>query len=109
MSRCTGHCCKSFWLPISPIEFSFLEKKVKLGKPIKWNLEEFKKVSQMVVFQRPHEKGGYRYTCKYFNKESGNCANYENRPNMCRDYPYGNKCKYRGCTLEDNCMVKKCI
>jgi Fe-S-cluster containining protein len=26
------------------------------------------------------------------------CRNYENRPNMCRSYPDGGECNYRGCT-----------
>lgn len=101
MSRCTGHCCKSFWLPLSPMEFSFQSKKLGLGKPIKWISEEFRKISEMVIFQRPNDNGsGYRYTCKYFDTKTNNCINYKNRPDMCRDYPYGGTCKYKGCTLD---------
>lgn len=36
------------------------------------------------------------YTCKHFDGES--CTNYDNRPNMCRKYPYYNRCNYAGCT-----------
>jgi Fe-S-cluster containining protein len=28
------------------------------------------------------------YTCKHFNKETGDCMNYEYRPHMCSGFPY---------------------
>lgn len=101
MIRCTGHCCKSFCLPFDPMQLKFQAKLAKLGK-CKFNIPDMLKVADMVIYQRPNPKGGYRYTCKYFDKESGNCCNYENRPNMCKDYPYGKQCTYKGCTMKEN-------
>lgn len=40
------------------------------------------------VLPRP-DRGPNRYTCRFF--DGRNCGAYENRPSMCRDYPYGNK------------------
>ena len=40
----------------------------------------------------------YHYTCKHF--DGKNCTIYEARPQMCRDFPNGTTCTYRGCTLE---------
>jgi Fe-S-cluster containining protein len=61
---------------------------------------DFRQVAEMVIYQRPHESGeGYMYTCKHFDEETNNCTNYENRPRMCRDYPYGGVCSYEGCTM----------
>ena len=58
----------------------------------------------MVIYLRPKENGkGHWYTCKHYDKVSGNCTDYENRPKMCSDYPYGGKCKYKGCTMKPNC------
>lgn len=41
------------------------------------------------------------YTCKHFDMTTRNCTNYENRPTMCRDYPYDRKCDHKGCTYCD--------
>jgi hypothetical protein len=104
MGRCTGHCCKSFWLPLSPMEILFQNKLAHLGKS-KWNQKDMLKVAEMVIYQRPNERGGYRYTCKHWDVSSGNCLNYENRPTMCRDYPYGKECKYKDCTMTKKCEM----
>ena len=53
----------------------------------------------------------WHYTCKNFDPVTKNCTAYETRPEMCRDYPYGNpphskgykpraegQCNYRDCT-----------
>lgn len=36
------------------------------------------------------------FTCKHWDEETRLCGDYENRPAMCRDYPYGRPCE-RGC------------
>lgn len=42
------------------------------------------------------------YTCKHHCNVTGNCLDYENRPNLCRSFPNQNKwngaCEFRGCT-----------
>lgn len=101
MTRCTGHCCKSFWLPLDPAQLRFQAKLATIGKS-KWDQKDVVKINEMVIYQRPHENGGYRYTCKYFDKSTGNCNNYDNRPKMCSGYPYGNECKYKGCTMKED-------
>lgn len=74
-----------------------------------YNPDEIRKVSEMIIFKyssktclgNPNRKIDhelYHYTCKHFNKSTGNCMNYENRPGMCRDYPNTGTCKYKGCT-----------
>lgn len=40
----------------------------------------------------------HNYTCKHFDKETRNCGIYEHRPLMCREYPNGYRCRYKGCT-----------
>jgi len=39
------------------------------------------------------------WTCRYFDREERRCTNYENRPNMCRRFPYGGACPYSDCTM----------
>lgn len=40
----------------------------------------------------------YWYTCVHFDRVGRRCMNYEGRPRMCRQYPYGHSCLYKGCT-----------
>jgi Fe-S-cluster containining protein len=42
------------------------------------------------------------YTCKHFNKETNDCMNYINRPDMCKKHPYGRGCNFVGCTLKED-------
>lgn len=86
-----------------------------------YNADDIKQVADMVVFLRKdkhdnavgNRKGNigdvYHYTCKHFDKTSGNCMNYENRPDMCRVYPNGYDCRYKGCTnsCATTCTKKK--
>ncbi len=36
------------------------------------------------------------YTCRHWDEDTGLCGIYEDRPNMCRDFPYGKVCTH-GC------------
>lgn len=36
------------------------------------------------------------YTCKYFDTVNSICTNYENRPQLCRQF--GDTCRYKNCT-----------
>lgn len=43
------------------------------------------------------ETWAHHYTCKHLGAGS-RCTIYERRPDMCRNYPNGEPCRYRGCT-----------
>jgi hypothetical protein len=43
----------------------------------------------------------YHFTRKHHDPVTGDCMNYENRPRMCRNYPYGKKCGYSGCAMTE--------
>ena len=36
----------------------------------------------------------YKTICRFFDTDERRCTVYEARPNVCRKYPYGNKCGY---------------
>ena len=111
-SRCTGHCCRRFYLPLSPTQIKGEAALVRLGGRSRFNPTEIAKIADMVIlvdqtpkpnndseYNRYHDDSvGYFYTCKHHNKDTGDCMNYENRPNLCRDYPYGGSCAFKGCT-----------
>jgi Fe-S-cluster containining protein len=117
VARCTGHCCKDFTLPLSPLELNHQAARARLRKS-RWNPEEILKVADMVIFlrtdnvapQRPrgqrkvrgtkdqYKTATHHYTCRHHDTATGNCMNYENRPAMCSGYPYGRVCQYKACT-----------
>jgi hypothetical protein len=39
------------------------------------------------------------YTCRHWQPATRTCGNYENRPNLCRRFPYGQACCYADCTM----------
>lgn len=103
--RCTGHCCRLFTLSFSPDELA-------AAAAAPGASEELKKIASMVVYAgkgKPaafgvrvndlHDVDGHRYNCRHLQAD-GNCGDYDNRPAMCSDYPYGRPCGYADCTLE---------
>lgn len=42
-------------------------------------------------------EGGYYYDCRHL-RPNGDCAIYEHRPQMCREYPKTGRCTKAGCT-----------
>jgi Fe-S-cluster containining protein len=47
----------------------------------------------------------YHYTCSHYDKATGNCNNYADRPNMCRDFPYGDALRMTDC---GGCFYRSC-
>lgn len=93
MTRCTGHCCQAFPLPVGPERY--------LEDPP--TMEEAEYVGAMLIHLgvftecphtgETHEPLNY-YACRHFDEVAGNCRAYETRPRMCREYPYGNACEH---------------
>ncbi len=132
--RCTGHCCRRFFLGVSLDELRAELERVDRGESSRYNPTELRIVVPMLVLLEenvdpdevdnfvkhdpPRERAvsrGYWYTCRHLNVMTGDCTNYEGRPNMCRDYPYGGACNYAECTWDDgknppipeSCLVTK--
>jgi len=42
---------------------------------------------------------GRLFTCRHWDTETHLCRVYEQRPTMCRDYPYGEACAHCGLTM----------
>lgn len=84
MSRCTGHCCREFALDIDKLTVPGVV------------IEDGDTIREMVILLEPIADGRRTCTCRYF--DGRDCLNYEGRPAMCRDYPYGRTCTKIGCT-----------
>lgn len=91
LARCTGHCCRSFFIPYSPAELMDRASQPGAGP-------EDMQIAQMVVpLPQPVQLGvGSYYTCKHF--DGTGCKIYETRPKMCSDYPYQSDCAFKDCT-----------
>ena len=102
MTRCTGHCCVAF-----PLPYSLEQIRAMVARETETIAEDIDTVAEMVYpidwvptsEEVAHDKdwGHYTYGCKHL-QETGDCAIYERRPRMCRDYPYGSRCPIEGCT-----------
>lgn len=103
--KCNGLCCKGFTLKFTPPEFA--RELARLP-----DNEQYKKLSSMLIFIGMHkqcptdlESGTAHhsplpwYTCKHLDVSSGLCGDYDNRPSLCRKYPYGMTCEYTGCSF----------
>ncbi len=52
-------------------------------------------------------EGAHYYSCKHWDRETGNCDIYEHRPQMCREYPYAADCNYANCTWTERKQKKE--
>lgn len=89
LTRCTGHCCRKIVIPVSPKQLVENQDRYIDGKQL----------AHMLEYQGENDKEGfYDYTCKNWDSNTGDCMDYENRPDMCRAYPYGRQCTQKICT-----------
>jgi len=113
-SRCTGDCCKAFYLSV-PYDAMWRSRQAqvrheKYNVPLPENYVEYEDnavILSMVKYLGEfkinpvsgHEYAGPTslYTCKNLAK-NGDCKIYETRPAMCREFPDGKPCPYPGCT-----------
>lgn len=120
-SRCTGHCCPAFTIPLSPDELSEAYRAWReqdyaesgLDRNGRKKIEDIFLIAPMVehlgLFQagdappgcedvgKALDKDCHYYRCKHLG-EAGDCTIYDIRPAMCRRYPGGRACRYAGCT-----------
>ena len=102
---CTGSCCVAF--PICGHDLSSIRTNTTtqngdlLGfmlRPLTF-VEVLERDQQFGVERERHRENAY-YHCIYWDEDTRLCGAYENRPEMCRAYPYGKKCEH-GCDCKD--------
>lgn len=114
--RCTGHCCRSFNISISQETLDKMRAARSEGRSVSVDFKsqyqgDLDKVADMLIplgnfvvtpggdrFRWSDDGDSQWYTCKHHNRETGDCMNYENRPQLCREHPYGRRCNYVDCT-----------
>lgn len=96
--RCSGHCCRGFG--IGGITIQDLEDDLARTDGHRWDPEQSRKLVAMLV-PLPSENGQSLFTCRKLHTITGDCTDYENRPKLCRDYPYDHACTFKGCTSDE--------
>jgi Fe-S-cluster containining protein len=105
--RCTGQCCEEFALMMGTsaeeIDFKLRtfvhfdgEFIADMLIPLRPLIAGAKMPNGEIVTieQAPDGPKGWVFTCKHFDRFSRSCAVYNNRPLMCRDFPYGKPCEH---------------
>jgi|SRR3990167_6877106 len=93
--RCTGRCCKSFRIPYSPEQLREFYAAWASGDAQRKTVSDIHLIYPMVT---PLEEcvGGWTYSCKHLDTNN-NCSIYDNRPDMCRNFPYEKRCPFPEC------------
>lgn len=92
--RCTGHCCKSFYLGYKPAELVSLAERYEAGRVNLDLAQDARQIAAMIV---PVDGEENRYSCIHHNADTGDCGIYLTRPRMCRDFPDDRPCPFVGC------------
>ena len=104
---CNGECCAVFWLrkdmdltgPFT--EGSDAQKVADMVIPLT-RRQALRRWRKFVSTERPlrkYSKTDTAYACKHWDEKTRLCGDYENRPDMCRNYPYGAACSH-GCDYQ---------
>jgi Fe-S-cluster containining protein len=68
-------------------------------------LDIFSNVNPITGRQGKHKR--HWYSCVHYDEDSGDCTNHEDRPQLCRGYPYGRACEEPECTWEAGASCTK--
>ena len=111
MSACTGKCCAVFNYPTPPDLLRLRSE----GREGFW-ADQDRFLVDMLVELTPDEavaraerfevtppvgfdlrqwaEAAPSYTCRHWDEETRLCGVYEDRPEMCREYPYAGRCQH---------------
>lgn len=104
-NACTGKCCVVFNYSVSLDvlrERDDDESKFLVDMLIELTPEEAQARAEKHNVSPPQgytldqwaNQGSQLYTCRHWDEETMLCGVYEDRPRMCRDYPYAAKCQH---------------
>jgi len=104
---CTGTCCAAFRIPHTPAS---LKRAVRQGRVLDGDqlLDMLIPLTPKEARERNRQFGGdgdnpfpwsdrgHHFTCRHWDEDTRLCTIYEERPMMCREFPYGKDCPF-GC------------
>lgn len=100
---CGGRCCKSFPMSVSPFRLGEIYQLSK-GLPDQYSVDAVT-ICEMLIRTDQEDDEMPSYTCKHL-EAGGLCGIYEQRPKMCREYPYGGACDHCGVKNPDYVQLK---
>ena len=86
LSKCDGRCCELFALS-KPHEHLIAHQT---------DIQDGETIAGMVISQGQSNDGVWLFSCQHFDTDSRRCRIYEQRPDMCRRYPYDGRCGFCG-------------
>ena len=95
-TRCPGYCCSHGRIAVSDYDIERLAKHFDLyaAKAREQFSYRYKTKDADEQILRHKQDPIYKTICRFFDTKERRCTVYEARPNVCRKYPYGNKCGY---------------
>jgi Fe-S-cluster containining protein len=95
-SQCPGYCCSHPLIAVTDFDIKRLAKHFGMSvraakKKFTYHYKTKEYDEQVLRHQKDHV---YKSICQFFDTKERRCTIYEARPNVCRKYPYGNKCGY---------------
>lgn len=106
---CQGNCCAVFYFPSTLTALNEGRREIiRDGEYIADMLIELTNGEAVLRaesfgFEAPgisEASEGHFFTCRHWDEETKLCGDYENRPAMCREYPYSKQCAH-GCDCTD--------
>ena len=95
-STCPGYCCSHPRIAVSEHDIKRLAKHFDVSEAEAKERYTYhfltKDADEQIL--RHHKDHVYKTICRFFDRDERRCTIYEARPNVCRKYPYGNKCGY---------------
>jgi Fe-S-cluster containining protein len=99
---CGGGCCAVFWLPKEVpdniYDAAFI-RDMRIELTAEQAQERWAKFVGDGRVLPPAEPERPWYTCRHWDEDTRLCTVYEQRPMLCRDYPYGRPCSH-GCDYQ---------
>ncbi len=101
--QCGGDCCRAFTFPhcgmMSLAENYMVTRNWRdAGQPMEPYMHDTITVGEMVIPLFEEEDEMQIWTCRHLVRATGLCGIYEQRPQLCRDYPNGQTCGHCGYT-----------
>ncbi|MDE2304712.1 MAG: YkgJ family cysteine cluster protein [Gammaproteobacteria bacterium] len=95
-SVCPGYCCSHARIAVTDHDvrrlarhFGLSERAARARFTYHYRTKEIDE--QLLRHRRDHV---YKSVCRFLDPKTRRCGVYEARPNVCRKYPYGNRCGY---------------
>lgn len=95
-AKCPGYCCSHGRIAVTDTDIRRLASHFRLSARAARKRLTYVYRAEGVTehILRHHKDTVYKSICHLFDRKKRQCTVYGARPNVCRKYPYGNRCGY---------------